>query len=163
MWYNRFQKVSIFGIADPIRRTNAYEGDGTLFAVGFGGESLTRRIPAFQADMYLTGFVSQSATFREVFFGSLFTFRGSSSPELLTFAEQPEVQIVVQGESTNSSTKTYIGEGRISTLSGAAESATFNPKERETPITLYILTSPLSLGFSVSSARLAKTVLKETG
>jgi len=106
-------------------------GDGAIASRGIGGEAISRKLPAFQADMFVSGFAGQKTTVRETFFGSLFTFSGSSAPELLTFAEQPEVQIHIDGESTNSSTSTYIGTGRISTLSGAAESATFNPTERE--------------------------------
>ena len=125
-------RVEIFVSGEATeKRTNTFEGDGSLFAVGFGGESISRKLPAFQADMFVSGFADQRATFRETFFGSLFTFSGSSAPELLTFAEQPEVQIRIDDESTNSSTNVYIGTGRISTLSGAAEAATFNPLERE--------------------------------
>ena len=38
-----------------------------------------------------------------------------------------------------------------------------NPKDKDTPITLYILTNPFRRGFSVSSARLVRIDLKETG
>ncbi|AOV59077.1 hypothetical protein BOW87_gp164 [Synechococcus phage S-CAM3] len=130
--FSEIFQVEIFVSGEATEsRTNTFEGDGSLFTVGFGGESITRKLPAFQADMFVSGFADQRATFRETFFGSLFTFSGSSAPELLAFAEQPEVQIRIDDESTNSSTNVYIGTGRISTLSGAAEAATFNPLERE--------------------------------
>ena len=109
----------------------SYIGDGAIASRGIGGEAISRRLPAFQADMFVSGFAGQKTTVREQFFGSLFTFTGSSAPELLAFAEEPEVQVEVGGESRVRFSLLHIGEGRISTLSGAAESATFNPRERE--------------------------------
>jgi len=106
-------------------------GDGAIASRGIGGEAISRKLPAFQADMFVSGFAGQSITVREQFFGSLFTFSGSSAPELLAFAEEPEVRVEVSGESKVRFSLLHIGEGRISTLSGAAESATFNPKEKE--------------------------------
>ena len=81
--------------------------------------------------MFVSGFAGQKTTVSEQFFGSLFTFSGSSAPELLTFTEEREVQVDISGESKVRFSLLHIGEGRISTLSGAAESATFNPRERE--------------------------------
>ena len=145
-------EIATTGAADPIRSTKAYDGDGSLFTVGFAGEAISRKLPAFQADMFVSGFAGQKTTVRETFFGSLFTFSGSSAPELLAFAEQPEVQIRIDGESTNSSTNTYIGTGRISTLSGAAESFTVNPRERELLF---------SLGGGVSDIKIVKAETKQ--
>jgi hypothetical protein len=113
------------------RNTEAYFGSGTIFSTGISGESITRKLPAFIADIAILGAGTESISYREIFFGSLFTFRGSTEPEILTFAEQPEVQIIVSGDSTNSFTGSYVGTGFIPTLSGAAESVTFNPVERE--------------------------------
>ena len=70
-------------------------GEGAIASRGIGGEAISRRLPAFQADMFVSGFAGQKTTVREQFFGSLFTFSGSSAPELLTFAEEREVQVEV--------------------------------------------------------------------
>jgi hypothetical protein len=127
-------------------------GDGAIASRGIGGEAISRRLPAFQADMFISGFAGQKTTVREQFFGSLFTFSGSSAPELLAFAEEREVQVEVSGESKVRFSLLHIGEGRISTLSGAAESATFNPRERELLF---------SFGGGVSDIKITKAETKQ--
>ena len=127
-------------------------GDGAIASRGIGGEAISRRLPAFQADMFVSGFAGQKTTVREQFFGSLFTFSGSSAPELLTFAEEREVQVEVSGESEVRFSLLHIGKGRISTLSGAAESATFNPREREVLF---------SFGGGVSDIQITKAETKQ--
>jgi hypothetical protein len=127
-------------------------GDGAIASRGIGGEAISRRLPAFQADMFISGFAGQKTAVSEQFFGSLFTFSGSSAPELLAFAEQPEVQVEVSGESKIRFSLLHIGEGRISTLSGAAESATFNPTEREVLF---------SFGGGVSDIKIVKAETKQ--
>jgi len=106
-------------------------GSGSIASRGIGGEAVSRKLPAFQADVFVSGLAGQSTTVREQFFGSLFTFRGSSAPELLTFAEQPEVQIAISGTATERFIPDYVGDILIGTFSGAAESVTINPIERE--------------------------------
>ena len=61
--------------------------------------------------------------------GSLFAINGSS--QLLTFAEQPEVNIRISGISENAFVPNHIGSGSLRKLSGAAESVSFNPDERQ--------------------------------
>ena len=123
--------TTIFGQADPVHYVPDYQGQVHIFSRGIAGESVSRKLPAFQADLVISGLGSQRSTVAEEFFGSLFTFRGSSSPEILTFAEQPEVQIAISGNAAERFVPDYQGEARIGTFSGAAESITVNPVERE--------------------------------
>ena len=113
------------------RQTDAYLGTGAIFSNGISSEAITKKLPEFTAHLKVSGFVSQKATFREIFSGSLFTFRGSTTPENLTFVETKEIEIDISGVADTQRSKVFTGSGRISTLSGAAESATFNPLERQ--------------------------------
>ena len=123
--------VRIFTSGSAIEKnTEAYLGTGTIFANGITSESITRKLPAFIADISIVGTVIESASFREIFFGSLFTFTGSSSTAI-AYAERPEVQIKTSGESINRVSTSYVGTGFIPTLSGAAEAVTFSTPERE--------------------------------
>ena len=112
-------------------RARDFIGSGAIFSNGISSEAITRKLPEFTAHLNVTGLAEERATFREVLFGSLFTFRGSTTPEILTFAEQPSVEIDVLGIADIARTRIYLGSGRISTLSGAAEAVTFNPLERD--------------------------------
>ena len=113
------------------RQTDAYLGTGAIFSNGFTSESITKRLPEFTAHLNVTGLAEEKATFREIFFGSLFKFRGSAGRALLTFAEQPQTLSKISGVAATTRARDFIGDGNIATLSGAAEAATFNPLERD--------------------------------
>jgi len=113
------------------RQTDAYLGTGAIFSNGFTSESVTKRLPEFTAHLNVTGLAEEKATFREIFFGSLFKFRGSATPALLTFAEQPQTLSKISGVAATTRARDFIGDGNIATLSGAAEAVTFNPLERD--------------------------------
>ena len=123
-------RIALTGTAVE-RQTDAYLGTGAIFSNGISSEAITKKLPEFTAHLKVSGFVSQKATFREIFSGSLFTFRGSTTPENLTFVETKEIEIDISGVADTQRSKVFTGSGRISTLSGAAESATFNPLERQ--------------------------------
>ena len=123
-------RVAISGVAIE-KNTEAYVGTGVIFSNGFTGESVTRKLPEFTAHLNVTGLAEEKATFREIFFGSLFKFRGSAGRALLTFAEQPQTLSKISGVATTTRARDFVGEGNIATLSGAAEAVTFNPLERD--------------------------------
>jgi hypothetical protein len=123
-------RVAISGVAIE-KNTEVYVGTGAIFSNGFTSESVTRKLPEFTAHLNVTGLAEERATFREIFFGSLFKFRGSAGRALLTFAEQPQTLSKISGVATTTRARDFVGEGNIATLSGAAEAVTFNPLERD--------------------------------
>ena len=123
-------RVAISGVAIE-KNTEVYVGTGVIFSNGFTGESVTRKLPEFTAHLNVTGLAEEKATFREIFFGSLFKFRGSAGRALLTFAEQPQTLSKISGVAATTRARDFVGEGNIATLSGAAEAVTFNPLERD--------------------------------
>jgi len=123
-------RVAISGVAIE-KNTEVYVGTGAIFSNGFTSESVTRKLPEFTAHLNVTGLAEERATFREIFFGSLFKFRGSAGRALLTFAEQPQTLSKISGVAVTTRARDFVGEGNIATLSGAAEAVTFNPLERD--------------------------------
>ena len=112
-------------------RARDFIGSGAIFSNGISSEAITRKLPEFTAHLNVTGLAEERATFREVLFGSLFTFRGSATPALLTFAEQPQTLSKISGVAKTNFSLRHIGEGNIFALNGAAEAVTFNPLEKD--------------------------------
>ena len=125
-----FGVIPVSGVAIE-KNTEVYVGTGAIFSNGFTSESVTRKLPDFTAHLIVTGLAEEKATFREIFFGSLFKFRGSAGRALLTFAEQPQTLSKISGVAATTRARDFVGEGNIATLSGAAEAVTFNPLERD--------------------------------
>ena len=123
-------RVAVSGVAIE-KNTEVYVGTGAIFSNGFTSESVTRKLPDFTAHLNVTGLAEERATFREIFFGSLFKFRGSAGRALLTFTEQPQTLSKISGVAATTRARDFIGDGNIATLSGAAEAATFNPLEKD--------------------------------
>ena len=118
-----FGTVSVFGAAS-YRIVDVHLGEGTLFSIGQSAEAITIRIPAFQADLELKGAVAQRRTFGgNIGFGNLFV-SGTTAPELLTFAEQPEVQVEVFGVAETPRARAYSVEGSIFTVGFTNEAIT---------------------------------------
>lgn len=100
-------------------------GEGGLFSIGAADEAITIKIPAFQADIaFRPEKAGISATYREIGQANLQIF-GEVSDPILTFAEQPRIEVDIFGASTSSRSHVWVGEGRIFAISGAAESVTF--------------------------------------
>jgi len=112
-------------------RTRDFIGSGSIFSNGVTSESITKKLPEFTAHLNVAGLAEEKATFREIFFGSLFKFRGSAGRALLTFAEQPQTLSRISGVAATTRARDFIGDGNIATMSGAAEAVTFNPLERD--------------------------------
>ncbi len=111
--------------------TEVYTGDGYIFSNGIGGESITVKVPAIQADLLFVGTRhSEKTTVREIGSGVLYNFSGASFSA--SIAEFAEGLFSISGIGIEKHTENYVGTGRISTLSGAAESVTFNPEDLTT-------------------------------
>ena len=124
-----FGVIPVSGVAIE-KNTEAYVGTGVIFSNGFTGESVSRKLPEFTAHLNLAGLATERAAYREIFFGSLFKFRGSST-ELLAFAESRGTLGRISGIAATTRARDFVGDGKIATLSGAAEAVTFNPLERD--------------------------------
>ena len=61
----------------------------------------------------------QARTSRLISQGGTLTVRGTSGDPLLTFAEQPRVEIDITGDSTDLRVRAYQGSGRISNVNNA--------------------------------------------
>ena len=100
-------------------------GVGGLFSIGAANEAITLKLPAFQSDIsFRPEKAGVAATFREIGQAEII-FSGEVSEPILTFAEQPSIEVDVFGTSTSSRSHVWVGEGRIFAISGAAESVTF--------------------------------------
>jgi hypothetical protein len=124
-----FGVIPVSGVAIE-KNTEAYVGTGVIFSNGFTGESVSRKLPEFTAHLNVAGLATERAAYREIFFGSLFKFRGSST-EILAFAESRGTLGRISGIAATTRARDFVGDGKIATLSGAAEAVTFNPLERD--------------------------------
>ena len=116
---------------------------GFIDISGGAVEAFIANPPEEQVLFRFTGVLGESFTpASHIGEGVLFNFNGSS--ELLTFAEQPEVNIRISGAAVTVRVPNHIGSGSLFALSGAAESFTANPEERQllSP-SLELLQSPL--------------------
>jgi len=116
--------IYVSGIADVVN-VDIHFGVGGLFSIGAADEATTVKIPAFTADIQFgTEFADIRATYREIGQAEIL-FSGEVSEPILTFAEQPRIEVDIFGASTSSRSHVWVGEGRIFAISGAAESITF--------------------------------------
>jgi len=100
-------------------------GVGGLFSIGAADEAITLKLPAFQADIaFSPEKAGIRAAYREIGQAEIL-FSGEVSEPILTFAEQPRIEVDIFGASTSSRSHVWVGEGRIFAISGAAESITF--------------------------------------
>ena len=68
------------------------------------------------------GVGAESRTSRELSQSGVLAVRGTSGDPLLTFAEQPRVEIDITGDSIDLRTHAYQGSGRISNVNNLDES-----------------------------------------
>ena len=71
--------------------------------------------------------VSEKSTFREISQGGILTVGSTSGDPLLTFAEQPTVEIDITGDSYDIRTRAYQGSGRISNVNNLDEAFALAP------------------------------------
>ena len=113
------------GVAIPRK----YSGSGIIPVSGIAAEAFVANPPDITTHAKLSGEKEERILNSYTGEGSLFAINGSS--QLLTFAEQPEVNIRISGISENAFVPNHIGSGSLRKLSGAAESVSFNPDERQ--------------------------------
>ena len=105
-------------------------GSGTLRKFAGAAESFTVNPEERQLLFSFVGErISEKKTVSTVGFGTL-QLSGEST-QILTFAEQPFGRISVSGVGHTTRTRPYIGSGTLRKLGGSAESATFNPEEKQ--------------------------------
>ena len=150
-------EVDISGKADPVLRTHAFQGFGTISVTGeakthyvpnvigtgtfrkFSGaaESLTVNPEEKQMLFSFTGEKEERRLVREISKGGTLTFSGTSGDPLLTFAEQPFVQTQLSGEGYINIVLSHVGTGSLFGFGGAAESIAIVPE----PSTILFQTS----------------------
>ena len=103
-------------------------GFGNIFNIGGSAEAVTFNPDEKQMLFSFTGErISEKRTSSEVSQDGTISITGTSGDPLLTFAEQPEVQISVSGESHTTRSRDHVGSGSLFAFSGAAESTTAEP------------------------------------
>ena len=108
-----------------------YVGTGSLRKLSGAAESVSFNPDERQMLFSFTGErISEKRTSREISQGGTLTVSGESSV-LLTFAHEGQGTISVTGDTKFTRTRDFVGFGTIPVLSGAAESLTFNPDERD--------------------------------
>ena len=150
-------EVDIDGKADPVLRTHAFHGSGTIPVTGeskihyvphvigsgtfkkFSGaaESLTVNPEEKQMLFSFTGEKEESRLVREISKGGTLKLTGTTHPEILTFAEQPFVQTKVSGKAKFTVHYNVTGTGSLYNFSGAAEAIAIVPE----PSTILFQTS----------------------
>ena len=150
-------EVDITGKADPVLRTHAFHGSGTIPVSGeanihyvphvigsgtfrkFAGaaESLTVNPEEKQMLFSFLGEGSDRTTVREISKGGTLTFSGTSGDPLLTFAEQPFVQTKISGKVAFTVHRSIFGTGSLFGFGGAAEAIAIVPE----PSTILFQTS----------------------
>jgi len=150
-------EVDISGKADPVLRTHAFQGFGTISVTGeakthyvpnvigtgtfrkFSGaaESLTVNPEEKQMLFSFMGEKEERTLVREISKGGTLTFSGTSGDPLLTFAEQPFVQTKISGKVAFTVHRSIFGTGSLFGFGGAAESIAIVPE----PSTILFQTS----------------------
>ena len=124
--------IRISGAAVTVRVPN-HIGSGSLFALSGAAESFTANPEERQLLFSFTGTLTESFTPAPEIGSGLAKLSGTTSPEILTFAEQPFGTISVLGDAKDRFTPQHIGSGSLFALNGAAEAVGFNPPE-EAPL-----------------------------
>jgi len=124
--------IRISGAAVTVRVPN-HIGSGSLFALSGAAESFTANPEERQILFSFTGTLAESFTPAPEIGSGLAKLSGTTSPEILTFAEQPFGTISVLGDARDRFTPQHIGSGSLFALNGAAEAVVFNPPE-EAPL-----------------------------
>jgi len=138
------QGYTVFSLLHP--------GSGTIRVLGNVGESITPAAHIGSGSLRKLSGAAESATFNPLERQMLFSFTGvgtetftanppeegteirlsgTTHPEILTFAEQPFGRIPVSGVGGTDRTRVFVGSGSLKKFSGAAESLTFNPEEKQ--------------------------------
>ena len=144
-------EIDITGTAEPVLRTQAFQGFGTI---SITGDSFNRYVPNFIGSGFIpvfagaaeaitinpderqmlfsfTGELAERTLVREISQGGTAKLTGTSGDPLLTFAEQPFVQTKISGEVFFTTHRSIIGTGSFKKFGGSAEAVAFNPPEEQ--------------------------------
>ena len=102
-----------------VTRSRDFVGFGSLRKLSGAAESLTFNPEEKQMLFSFLGVGAESRTSRELSQSGVLTVRGTSGDPLLTFAEQPTVEIDITGDSYDLRAHAYQGSGRISNVNNA--------------------------------------------
>ena len=124
-------------------------GFGNIFSIGGSAESFTVNPDERQMLFSFIGTRSNESTttISQLEGGTLYRFRGSSAPELLTFSEEKFINISIDGAGKTNFGLGHVGSGTFRKFSGAAESLTVNPDEKQL---LFSFTGTLVESFSIA-------------
>ena len=123
-------RIPIFG-EGSVPRTRVFIGSGTFKKFSGASESLTFNPLEKQMLFSFNGVGKEIFSANPPERTAELRLRGTTEPEILTFAEQPFGRIPVTGIAGTDRTRVFIGSGSLKKFSGAAESLTFNPLERQ--------------------------------
>ena len=107
-----------------VTRSRHFVGFGSLRKLSGAAESLTFNPEERQMLFSFTGVGAESRTSKLLSQSGVLTVRGTSGDPLLTFAEQPRVEIDISGDSYDLRAHSYQGSGRISNVNNLDESFT---------------------------------------
>ena len=117
-------------IGDATQRiTSVYVGSGTFRKISGAAECVSFNPEERQMLFSFAGAGADSRTAREIGTGTLSTT--GEARVLVRFAHTGEGTIPLSGEARTTRARDFVGFGFIPTFSGAAESTTFNPTERD--------------------------------
>ena len=104
-----------------VTRSRDFVGFGSLKKFSGAAESLTYNPTERDMLFSFVGEGTQARTTKLLSQGGVLAVRGTSGDPILTFAEQPEVQIAVSGDSIDLRTHAYEGSGTISNVNNLDE------------------------------------------
>ena len=104
-----------------VTRARDFVGFGSLRKLSGAAESITWNPEEKQMLFSFLGTGAEATTTKLLSQGGVLTVRGTSGDPLLTFAEQPEVQIAVSGDSYDLRAYGYAGSGRITNVNNVDE------------------------------------------
>ena len=125
-----FGRIPISG-EGSVPRTKVFIGSGTFKKFSGAAESITFNPLEKQMLFSFNGVGKEIFSANPPEETAELRLRGTTEPEILTFAEQPFGRIPVTGIADTDRTRSFIGSGSLKKFSGAAESITFNPLERQ--------------------------------
>ena len=125
-----FGRIPISG-EGSVPRTRIHIGSGTFKKFSGAAESITFNPLEKQMLFSFNGVGKEIFSANPPEETAELRLRGTTEPEILTFAEQPFGRIPVTGIADTDRTRSFFGSGSLKKFSGVAESITFNPLERQ--------------------------------
>jgi len=150
--FNPEEKQILFSVTgeSSSKLTKDYIGSGTFRKLGGSAESVSFNPDEKQLLFSFNGAGTQSTTTREIGTGTLSTT--GEAGVLVRFAHTGEGTIPLSGSAHTTRARDYVGFGTVPTFSGAAESLTFNPTERDMLFSFF--------GERISEARTSRELSK---